>query len=528
LNDSGSAIDIGPVRSCRICLSTTVVRKTVVRRVKAPSGVMAVREHVSSCPVHGKLLRPEPITPRRSSHTFDLIVRIGMLRYVQHKQISEIRDELKNLQLPARTVSWLCRLFLKYILAVHLDSAPAIRSLLSSNGGYVLMLDGTGQNGPMVMQMRDGWSGIHLLSCSVRSENEGEIVPRLLLLKNMFGTPVACVRDMGSGVTKSLKMAFPDTYSILCHFHFLRAEGWKLFEPVYPSFRSRIDRMGIKRRLRHLMRAIERGIYGGRDASLAMKLCRYIFDYKKDAHGLSYPFSLPILDFYTRCENVRKGLAIRVDVSGRRRGKPLTRLFVLLEMFYASLGASAHYQAVLLTRRRRWFNRIRNALRYRNGPIPLNSKHNLSEMDLERGRIKLDWLISIIDRGSHSSGEKELRRTLLSVKRDLTERRDELFAPNALVTVKGKSVVKPVTRTISSEESEFRKLRRHDRRIKGNSHVDSEVQEEGAAMLILENLKNKEYVKAVYGSISKLPERFAMVSKDSLRMAEELQHPLEK
>ena len=34
--------------------------------------------------------------------------------------------------------------------------------------------------------------------------------------------------------------------------------------------------------------------------------------------------------------------------------------------------------------------------------------------------------------------------------------------------------------------------------------------------------------KAVYGSISKLPERFAMVSKDSLRMAEELQHPLEK
>ncbi len=96
------------------------------------------------------------------------------------------------------------------------------------------------------------------------------------------------------------------------------------------------------------------------------------------------------------------------------------------------------------------------------------------------------------------------------------------------MTVKGKSVVKPVTRTISSEESEFRKLRRHDRRIKGNSHVDSEVQEEGAAMLILENLKNKEYVKAVYGSLSKLPERFAMVSKDSLRMAEELQHPLEK
>ena len=225
---------------------------------------------------------------------------------------------------------------------------------------------------------------------------------------------------------------------------------------------------------------------------------------------------------------MRKGLAIRVDQSGMWRGKPLKRLFVMLEMFHASLGASVYYHASLLTRQRRWFNRIRMVLRYRNGPVPLNSKHNVSEMELERGRTKLDWLISLIDGEVRSSGEMDLRKTLLSVKRELTDRKDELFAPNALVTVKGKSIVSPVTRTISSEESEFRKLRRHNRRIKGNSHVDSEVQEEGAAMLLLENMKNKEYVKAVYGSLSKLPERIAMVSKDSLRMAEELQHPLEK
>ena len=496
--------------------------------MKTLSGIVAVREHISSCLIHRKLIRPENIAPYRSFHSFDLIVRIGTLRYVQHKQVNEIQDHLRGLNIPDRTISWLCRIFLRYVLAVHIDSAPVIRSILSGNGGYILMLDGTGQNGPMVMQMRDGWSGIHLLSCSVRSENEGEIVPRLLLLRKMFGTPVACVRDMGSGVTKSLKIAFPDTYSILCHFHFLRAEGRKLFEPLYPKFRSRVDRMGIKKRLRHFMRAIERGTYDGRDASLAMKLCRYIFDYKKDAHGLSYPFSLPMLDFYTRCENVRKGLAIRVDLSGMRRGEPLKRLFVMLEMFHASLGDSVHYHASLLTRQRRWFNRIRMVLRYRNGPVPLNSKHNVSEMELERGRTKLDWLISLMDGEVRSSGERELRKTLLSVKRDLTDRRDELFAPNALVTVKGKSIVRPVTRTISSEESEFRKLRRHNRRIKGNSHVDSEVQEEGVAMLILENMKNKEYVKAVYGSLSKLPERFAIVSKDSLRMADELQHPLEK
>lgn len=31
------------------------------------------------------------------------------------------------------------------------------------------------------------------------------------MLKNMFWIPVPCVRDMGSGVTKSLRIAFPGT-----------------------------------------------------------------------------------------------------------------------------------------------------------------------------------------------------------------------------------------------------------------------------------------------------------------------------
>ncbi len=254
LNDSGIIdLDIGSISKCGICGSSTITVKTVTRKVKTLNGIISIREHISSCLIHRKIPRPEIITPPRSSYGFDLNVMIGVLRYFQHKQVKEIMEELWKLDIPPRTVSWLCRVFLRYIVAAHIDSSTIIRSILSSNGGYILMLDGTGQNGPMVMQMRDGWSGIHLLSCSVRSENEGEIVPRLLLLRKMFGTPVAYVRDMGSGVTKSLKISFPDTYSILCHFHFLRAEGWKLFEPLYPKFRSRVDRMGIKKRLRHFM-----------------------------------------------------------------------------------------------------------------------------------------------------------------------------------------------------------------------------------------------------------------------------------
>ena len=50
----------------------------------------------------------------------------------------------------------------------------------------------------------------------------------------------------------------------------------------------------------------------------------------------------------------------------------------------------------------------------------------------------------------------------------------------------------------------------------------------GSAMLILENLKKKGYVGAVYGSLNKFQERFAMVSEGSLMQAEELQNPIGK
>lgn len=492
-------------------------------------GLVTARDHVSSCSIHRKLLRTGKITPDRSRHSFDLIARIGMLRYMQHKQVAEICDDLRNLRLPARTVSWLSRFFLSYVIAVHLDSAQSIRSILTRNGGYALMLDGTGQHGPMVMQMRDAWSGMHLMACSVRSENDAEITPHLLRLKDMFGDPVASVRDLGTGVTKALKKAFPDTYAIACHFHFLRAEAWKLFEPIYPRFRSQIERRGLKKRLRYLMRTIDRGGYKGQDASHALDLCRYIFDYGKDAHGLSYPFSLPALDFYLRCENVREELAFCVDMDGERRGKPLRRLLVLINRLHPSSGPAIEDQAEMLIQRREWFNRIRSVLRYRNGPVPLNTQHKLSENGLEKGKKKLDWLVSRIDRELMEKGKDvKLRRTLRSMRSDLVERRDELFAPNVLVFAKGKARVRSLPRTISTTESEFRKLRRHNRRIKGNAHVDSEVQAEGVAMLILENLKNHAYVKAVYGSLSNLPKRFAMVSKDSLERAKKLQRPIER
>ena len=158
-------MDLRPETPCPVCGSVLVVKKTVTRQVKTPSGVRKVRERVCACPAHGKLIRHPPITPPRSPYTFDLIAGLGMLRYLQHRQISEICSlmETGGVHIPSRTANRLCRLFLRYFTAVHIESAPAIRALLKRQRGYVLILDGTGHHGPMVMQMRDRWSGMQLL-----------------------------------------------------------------------------------------------------------------------------------------------------------------------------------------------------------------------------------------------------------------------------------------------------------------------------------------------------------------------------
>jgi hypothetical protein len=99
---------------------------------------------------------------------------------------------------------------------------------------------------------------------------------------------------------------------------------------------------------------------------------------------------------------------------------------------------------------------------------------------------------------------------------------DELFAPNVVVQTGDVPVVRPLPRTISGAETDFRYLRRHGRRITGNAHVDDQVQNEGPGMLLLENLRNSEYVREVYGSISNLPERFSTVSQKSLEDARKI------
>jgi len=335
---------------------------------------------------------------------------------------------------------------------------------------------------------------------------------------------------MSDGLDVSLKRTFPGVYVITCHYHFLREVGLKLFEPLYPRFCKSVDRTGVKKALRALRKRLRSRKTRKEEERLALELVEHVLDFKREANGLSYPLVLPAVTFYRRCEEARAMARETIMANaGRNRSSPaLSRLENALRLLRPPPIVRGRLQSDFdaLEERWRWFERVRRALRYRNGPIPLSTQSRLSDADLEKGRRKLDWVLGKIDeqvaRPCSCHQERELRKALQKVAAFIVKRREELFVPNVVVKRRGRRTVKQLSRTNTPVETDFCGLRRHSRRINGNPDVEPQVQRAGAGMLLALNLNDKKYVRLVYGSLDRMGERFAKVTPEALSEAKEL------
>lgn len=517
---------------CPRCSNRLTIRNTRTRIIITSNGNQRVTEVTKHCPIHTEVVfRPQNrLTPPKSMYGFDIIVEIGKLRFLEHKQISEIYEyfQKKGIDIPMRTVENHCQCFLRYIVAVHLGSFTKLAGLLKKQGGYVLHVDATTTKGtPGVLLMKDSWSEIRLLAASIAGESASTVASHLKTLRRYLGKPVAAIRDMGMGIETAIVEIFPGIYVITCHYHFLRAVGLRLFDNTYSGFQSRVDRTGIKKRLRILRKQfIKRKL--SEDKDKAVEFLDYLLAYTKDGNGIAYPFSLPAVDFYRRCEEIRP--KIRKVILERAKdniSSPcLSRLGDSLNLLKPppAVNGRIHAEYLKLVERWKWFERIRKALRYRNAPVPLNTKGCLSNKELEKGRKMIDKLQSRIGKfaDQDKTCNRSLKRTLRGISELITERRDELFVPNVVVEVNGRCKIKRLLRTNNILEQDFRSMRRHARRIRGDMDVERTVQKDGVGLAIVANLEIKEYVRCVYGHQNLMAKRFAEVSMENLVKAKEL------
>jgi len=470
------------------------------------------------------------VTPKKSIHGFDVLVEVGRLRFLEHKQISEIHSFFlrKGVVIPPRTLEHLCLRFLYYVVAVHLESVSDLALIFEKQGGYIGHVDATTTKGtPGTLLIKDGWSGIRLLAASIPTEATDFVLPYLQMIQLYFGNPIALVRDMGKGIEAAINEIFVGVYVITCHFHFLRAVGLRLFDTLYPRFRGRVYRTGVIKKLRSIRKQCTK-----RKASLerdqAIEFLEYLLAYKKDGNGIAYPFSLPVVDFYRRCNEIQEMThSIILENARNNRSSPcLSRLQDALHLLRPSpvVNVRIHADFDRIMRRWQWFERVREALRYRNGPVPLNTEGSLSTKELETGRKMIDILRDDIESfiEQNDSDDCSLKQTLQGISELINERREELFVPNVTVTIDGEKQLKQLPRTNNSVEQDFRKMRRHARRIRGDMDVERSVQRDGVGLAIVANLSIDEYVQCVYGSLDLMAYRFATVSEDTLEKAKAL------
>ena len=358
---------------CLRCGAALRIRKSKTRRVATlATGAVEAREtrkHCTQCPSAPVAVSRQlaALVPPGQRYGYDLIVRVGLARYLHHLQREEIRSDLarQGLLLSTGSVSALCDRFLLALEALHWQRAPALRAAMPH--GYPLHIDATcdhGKGGTFLCLA--GWIGWVLHAVRITSENASELRPAVERTLDTFGDPLAVMRDLGPAGAQAVagcrRRGIPD---LLCHFHFLAAVGHKLLDGHYATLRNRISRSKVRGQLRALLRQARSA---GKVRPDLPALLLWILEGEGRKH-LHYPFSLPHLDFHRRCEQFPAQRDLRLP---RPRTRVEQRMLRQAAEALADLRRTDPKACVSARLQQTWtvFCRLRSMLRLEEDELP--------------------------------------------------------------------------------------------------------------------------------------------------------------
>lgn len=150
LSTHGVVVSVAPKEhACPRCGGPTAVQKSTVRGVATlEHGAFSANETVRVCAQRGThpsgrlvTLRSQDLSRRVNRggvHGYDLEVRVGLDRYVRHRQRLEIQHDLETkdgIRISTGQISILSARFLQHLEALHWQRAPALRNALAADGG---------------------------------------------------------------------------------------------------------------------------------------------------------------------------------------------------------------------------------------------------------------------------------------------------------------------------------------------------------------------------------------------------------
>ena len=507
------------------------MHKTRQKKVWKMTGPIVAHETVKKCPDCGLVLTSDTLRQLvsvRSNVAYDVIVVVGKSMYQRHKTTEEIRAELaiRNVHLCASEIDYLGRKFILYLARAHRQAIPRIRESMTLSGGYILHLDAThAGDAPALMTSLDSLSRIVLANIKIPTEHSDHIVPFLKDIKDTYGTPRACVHDMGYGICKAVKEVFPGVPDYICHFHFLRDIGKDILDPAYGKLRNRLRSHSIGTKLCALVRetrqaaceqssdpmGLAKTILNVKEETpllpliTAYGLALWVLQGKQSGDGYGFPFDRPLLSFTERLLELEQQMPRLLKFS--KNDEP-NNIQYLYKLYWAAAEVAEDPEIKSLVEEMRWrsttFDSLRKAMRIAlpGGANGLNDEGNSNMSTIREGVIKFRRQL---DQNEELASDSLCCKMVEQIDKYL----EQLFNdPIAVDTPSGPVILNP-QRTNNILEHFFRELTRKNRRKTGNNSKQSMLKNMLVDTPLVKNLDNPDYMTLLLNGKANLEELFA-------------------
>jgi hypothetical protein len=579
LSTSGVLISVcADPGQCPICGGAWHVQKTFPHHGKTIThGQFEIRETVHVCAAGCRYESGPLVTRRAASLTehimpgrvigYDVMVFVGLQRFLHHRQREEIRTALFNehgIALSTGEISNLAKLFLVYLQELHNSCIEQLRSALANDGGWPLHIDATCEDGRGTLLVAlAGWRQWVLGAWKVSTERSDAIAPCLRELVVQFGAPCAVMRDLGRGITLAVNNLLTelnlDIPVLACHYHFLKDIGNDLLKTAHSDLRDLFRRTKIRPKLRTLSRELGRKIGShirearqdvkewqkqpdsnpvlpeGRAGIATLRaLSQWIVDYQSESTGLDFPFQRPYLDFYDRCKVALKAADtfVRMQIKDQKLLKIIKRLQHILQPVASEVPF--HQIATRLRDRAKLFDELRDTLRL--FPKSLQQKsasndtlpaHHVAK-DLQDTREELEELTrSLKTRRPKRGPAQDTRKAIDMLLRHIEEHRDYLWGHVISMPDNMGGGIRILPRTNNILEGFFKSMKHDERRRSGRKILTHDFESLPPAAALAYNLNRPDYVSVVCGSLEFLHEAFAKLDSQKRQKKTKLQEQIQ-
>ena len=549
---------------CPLCGGPWNVQKTVPRHGKTIShGQFEIRETVHVCSRECHYRSGALVTRRAKSLAesiiagrtvgYDVLVFIGLRRYLHHCQREEIRFALLQeygVVLSTGEISNLSRLFLTYMEQLHNKCSQRFQQIMAGDGGWPLHIDATGEDGRgTLLVVRAGWRKWVLGAWKVPTERADVILLCLRKVIQQFGAPCAIVRDLGRAVTPAVNELLSelelDIPVLACHQHFLSDIGTDLLKSAHGELRALFRRMKTRPKLGALIRELGRKlgseieiarneardwqglpqsahtIPNGRAGMATIRsLAQWTLDFSADSMGLDFPFDRPYLDFYARCVTAHQAVEtyMRTCSSDKQVFKFLGRLERILDPIVSDVP---FLQLVRRLRNRaKLFDELRDTLRLFPSSSSGSNKskrqsreiQQLSAIELRDIQKQVEQLvISLKQRRPARGPTQDIRNSIDLILRHIKDHGDYLWGHVIQLPAEAGGGIRLVDRTNNILEGFFGNMKHHERRRSGRKILSQDFESLPSAAALVYNLNLPDYVAVLCGSLALLHKAFAQL-----------------